>query len=211
MVKLERTLQGRILDIGGGGEGIIGRLYRDQVIAIDNRQEELDEAPDGFEKMLMDAAQLQFEDAAFDHVTFFFTLMFMDSATQQRAVAEAVRVLKPGAALHIWDCEIPSAYPEPFCINVDICLPEETLHTTYGIGKLDVQSAASIAAICKDAGLAEMMREQNGDCFHFVLKKEAFRMDGAMLGKCGFYCGGCPTYIKGNCSFEAVKVIVKTA
>ncbi len=24
-------------------------------------------------------------------------------------------------------------------------------------------------------------------------------MDEKLLGKCGFYCGGCPTYIKGGC------------
>ena len=40
-VFLDGTLKGSILDIGGGGEGIIGRLYKEQVIAIDNRQEEL--------------------------------------------------------------------------------------------------------------------------------------------------------------------------
>lgn len=50
MIPLNRILQGRILDIGGGGEGIIGRLYREQVIAIDCCQQELDDAPDGFEK-----------------------------------------------------------------------------------------------------------------------------------------------------------------
>ena len=50
MIILEHELEGSILDIGGGGEGTIGRLYGTQVIAIDNRQEELDEAPEGFEK-----------------------------------------------------------------------------------------------------------------------------------------------------------------
>ena len=24
-------------------------------------------------------------------------------------------------------------------------------------------------------------------------------LDSNLLGKCGFYCGACPTYIKGNC------------
>ena len=52
MTPLQLTPQwtGSILDVGGGGEGIIGRLYGEQVIAIDNCQEELDEAPDGFQK-----------------------------------------------------------------------------------------------------------------------------------------------------------------
>ena len=25
-------------------------------------------------------------------------------------------------------------------------------------------------------------------------------MDERLLGKCGFYCGSCPTYIQGNCA-----------
>ena len=34
-------LKGRILDIGGGGEGIIGQLKGKQVVAIDRRESEL--------------------------------------------------------------------------------------------------------------------------------------------------------------------------
>ena len=40
------------LDLGGGGEGVIGRIYREWVVAIDTRQDELDEAPDGIELKL---------------------------------------------------------------------------------------------------------------------------------------------------------------
>lgn len=38
-------VEGRILDIGSGGEGIIGRLMGEQVIAIDPSARELEEAP----------------------------------------------------------------------------------------------------------------------------------------------------------------------
>lgn len=37
----------RILDIGGGGEGIIGMRYSNRVISIDTRKDELEEAPTG--------------------------------------------------------------------------------------------------------------------------------------------------------------------
>ena len=67
---------------------MIGRLYGRQVCAIDHRQEELDEAPEGFEKRCMDARNLQLEDTSFDHVTFFYSLMYMDAITQQRALRE---------------------------------------------------------------------------------------------------------------------------
>lgn len=173
MIGLQKELSGRILDIGGGGEGIIGRLYRDQVIAIDNRQEELDEAPDGFEKILMDATELTFEDASFDHVTSFFTLMFMRADEQRNAIAEAARVLRFGGTLHIWDCDIASAYPEPFCVDVNIRLPEEEIHTTYGVGKLDPQSLASISAMCKDAGLTPIIQKHEGNRFYLKFRKES--------------------------------------
>ncbi|MGN0667890.1 MAG: methyltransferase domain-containing protein [Angelakisella sp.] len=72
VLHLHKELSGSILDIGGGGEGIIGRLYREQVTAIDNRQEELDEAPNVCKKVLMDATELKYEANSFDNVTFFF-------------------------------------------------------------------------------------------------------------------------------------------
>ena len=86
MIVLDKELNGKILDIGGGGEGIIGRLYTNQVVAIDIRQDELDEAPTGFEKIWMDATNLKFKDNSFDHITSFFTLMFMNTEEQKRAI-----------------------------------------------------------------------------------------------------------------------------
>ncbi len=61
-ISIEKEMTGEILDIGGGGEGIIGRVYGQQVTAIDNIQEELDEAPSSCKKMLMDASELEFSD-----------------------------------------------------------------------------------------------------------------------------------------------------
>lgn len=70
-IYLNRTIQGNILDIGCGGKGIIGCLYGEQVTAIDNCREKLDEAPKGFQKVLMDATKLQYENESFDYVTSF--------------------------------------------------------------------------------------------------------------------------------------------
>lgn len=170
-IQLDRVLRGRILDVGGGGEGIIGRLYTNQVVAIDNRREELEEAPEGFEKMLMDATELDFPDQSFDHVTFFFTLMFMTTHEQQRAIEEAARVLRPGGQLHIWDCEISCAYPEPFCVDVDILLPEERVCTTYGVGKLDIQDENTIRQMCLSAGLTLVTRQIGAQGFSLGFKK----------------------------------------
>lgn len=166
-IELCRELSGRILDIGGGGEGVIGRIYGHQVTAIDKMQEELDDAPDGFEKLQMDAAALDFQDTVFDHVTSFYTLMFMGREEQENALAEAARVLKPGGRLHIWDADIVSAYPEPFLAELDIDAAGKHIHTTYGVGKLDTQNDVGIIAMCKKAGLVcRTARKEEG---HFFL------------------------------------------
>ena len=110
-LSLQKDLAGPILDLGGGGEGVIGLIYGGQVTAIDNRQEELDEAPEGPVKLVMDAAALAFADGSFQTVTAFFSLMYMDRTTQGRAVREAARVLRPGGQLHLWDAVIASAWP----------------------------------------------------------------------------------------------------
>ncbi len=168
MITLEKELNGRILDIGGGGEGIIGRLYTNQVVAIDIYQDELDEAPMGFEKILMDATQLKFEDNSFNHVTSFYTLMFMGAVDQERAISEAARVLVNGGELHIWDCDILSAYPEPFCVDVTVCLPNEYISTTYGIVKKDAQNEISITKLCLNAGF--VLAYQNSSKYGFYLR-----------------------------------------
>lgn len=172
ILTLNKELKGSILDIGGGGEGVIGRLYKEQVTAIDNRQEELDEAPDCFNKVLMDAAKLDYGDGSFDHVTFFYTLMYMPEETQREAIREAARVMKGSGSLHIWDCEIESAYPEPFCTQVEVCLPGERISATYGIVKRDIQSFSSISRLCAEAGLTCVETKQNGEYFYLRCAKE---------------------------------------
>lgn len=171
MITLNKEWNGRILDIGGGGEGVIGRLYTDQVVAIDIRQDELDEAPAGFEKILMDATHLKFEDNSFDHVTSFYTLMFMSTEDQKRAVAEAMRVLKKNGELHIWDCSIPSAYPEPFCVDVAVQLPDEHISTTYGVVKTDPQDENRIVEMCLRVGLILATQEHSKYGFYLSFKK----------------------------------------
>lgn len=168
-VSLRRTLQGCILDIGGGGEGVIGRIYREQVLAIDNRQDELDEAPDCFEKRLMDAASLEFAEDTFDAATAFFSFMYFPNDTLEAAVAETYRVLKPGGVLCVWDAAIEKA--DPFIVELDIDADGVPIHTAYGVyldGK--TQSAASIQALCLQAGF-RLTESQPGETFFLRFQK----------------------------------------
>ena len=175
-VRLFKDLNGRILDLGGGGEGVMGQIYGRQVVAIDMLQEELDEAPCECEKLVMDATALDFSDASFDHVTAFFTLMYMEAVTQEKAIFEAARVLKPNGTLDIWDADIPLAYPEPFLITLDIDAAGKPIHTTYGIQKQGAQSAAGITAMCKNAGLHLRETARREGLFLLSFQKSENRM-----------------------------------
>ena len=64
--------EGFILDIGGGGEGIIGKLNGKHVIAVDTVERELEETHDEALKITMDATDLKFLLNSFDVRTTFF-------------------------------------------------------------------------------------------------------------------------------------------
>ena len=168
---LTQALTGSILDVGGGGEGVIGHRYGSAVTVIDNCQEELDEVACPCRKLLMDASSLSFADASFDNVTFFYSLMYMNRPVQKAALAEAVRVLKPGGRLLLWDCEITSAYPEPFLTELDIRWAQERICTTYGIVKPDPQSMEDFLNLCRGNGLTLLKKKNGGGHFYLEFRK----------------------------------------
>src|SRR5512137_2386057 len=86
--------EGLILDIGGGGEGVIGQLKGKQVIAIDLMKRELESAPPGpLLKIVMDARDLNFLDGTFPTATVFFTFMYIAPADHEKVFREIHRVL----------------------------------------------------------------------------------------------------------------------
>lgn len=127
--------EGYVLDIGGGGEGIIGQLKPSQVIAIDLSARELLGAPAGPLKIVMDATDLKFLDETFNTATSFFTLMYMKAADQERAARELHRVLRPGGRLLVWDVRLPARFDPVKDIAVyplDIRFLGRTVSTGYG-------------------------------------------------------------------------------
>jgi SAM-dependent methyltransferase len=128
---------GFILDIGGGGEGVIGILKGRDVIAIDLRKQELEEAPPGPLKIIMDARDLQFLDSTFVTATAFFSLMYLKNRhDQQKVLEEVFRVLQPGGQFLIWDVKVPQR-PEGekrdvYVARLRISVGDRTLGTGYG-------------------------------------------------------------------------------
>ncbi|MGN0628126.1 MAG: class I SAM-dependent methyltransferase [Oscillospiraceae bacterium] len=171
-IKLKKEITGTILDVGGGGEAVIGRIYKEQVTAIDNEQQELDEAPDCCRKVMMDARSLEFQNESFENATAFYSFMYMSTETKEKAVAEISRVLKPGGRLYIWDAEVASAEKEPFLADLDIDAAGEKIETTYGImGDNITQNAEYFIRLCSEKGLSLLEKSELGGHFHLVFEK----------------------------------------
>lgn len=125
-----------ILDMGGGGEGIIGKLYGKNVIAIDRSMDELNETNNESIKIAMDACDMKFVQNQFELATSFFTLMYMGEDEKAKVISEVYRVLKPEGVFEIWDTVLPKydkGKKDIYILQLDIILPSETIHTGYGV------------------------------------------------------------------------------
>jgi ubiquinone/menaquinone biosynthesis C-methylase UbiE len=127
--------KGLILDIGGGGEGIIGRLNGRNVVAVDTRIEELEETKNDSLKVVMDATDLKFLPSSFDVATSFFSMMYIKNDKHRQVFQEIHKVLKRHGTFHIWDVRIPPKHVDKpiFAVFLEILLPNEKAKTGYGV------------------------------------------------------------------------------
>lgn len=169
------SLEGSILDIGGGGEGVIGRLFKERVVAIDPSKSELEEAGPGPLKIIMDAKNLQFLDGVFDNATSFFTMMYIPVEFHVDILKEVYRVLKPGGMLYIWDIVIPERgdiKKDYFVVPIKVYMESEDINTGYGTkweGR--EQNCEAFAENCCQAGFDVVEKTISDLCFKITLKK----------------------------------------
>lgn len=170
---LKRDIAGRILDLGGGGEGVIGRIYGRAVTAIDICPDELEDAPGDFERICMDARRLEFPDGCFDAVTAFYFLMYLFPEDMGAVFSEAARVLKSGGRLYIWDAVYDCAFPEPHLAELYIDAAGEKISTTYGVlGEGMGLSRDDVLSRASEAGLELADERLAGELFYLVFRKE---------------------------------------
>jgi len=166
------STDGFILDIGGGGEGIIGKLNGRDVVAIDTSERELEETENESLKVVMDASDLKFLPSSFDVATSFFTLLFIDGEIHAKVFGEVLRVLKDGGRFLIWDVEVPDGVEgkESFFVPLVIELPGETVTTGYGV-RLRGQSLEGFKELAEEAGFEVSHQWIRGKVFHLELRK----------------------------------------
>jgi SAM-dependent methyltransferase len=168
--------QGLILDIGGGGEGVIGQLKGRQVIAVDLLKRELEDAPgEPLLKIVMDARDLKFLDKTFPTATVFFTFMYIDPADHPKVFQEIHRVLAPGGRMLVWDAEIPTKTDDRqlyIMFPLHVHLPKVEINTGYGVKLREGQGLAHFTELAGQAGFDVVDKKSEKGWFQLELKKK---------------------------------------
>ena len=167
---------GFILDIGGGGQGVIGKLKGEQVIAIDPSKRELEGAAAGPLKIIMDATNLQFLDGTFSTAASFYTLMYIKGTDDhKKAFSEVFRVLTPDGRLLIWDAVFPPRFDEDKDIAVfplTVQLPDEEIDAGYGVlWPEEGRDMSYYVGLAKNAGFEVVSQRESGQMFFLELRK----------------------------------------
>ena len=166
---------GYILAVGGGGEGTIGRLKGSQVIAVDISKPELEEAPDGPLKIIMDARDLKFLDNTFNTATSFFTLMYINGSDHEKVFAEMFRVLKPEGKLLLWGAIIPKqtkSNQDRVLVPLTIELAQKVVRTGYGVRlPQEDHDLAYYINMSEKVGFKVIFKESENQVFHIIVQK----------------------------------------
>ena len=164
-----------ILDLGGGGEGIIGMMKGRDVIAIDRRKDELDDTSNDSLKIVMDMNELNFLDGTFSTVTAFFTFMYIPEDAFEGILKEVWRVMKPGGELLVWDSifKIPPEDREKKAavIPLKIYLPDGRENQTGYGGPLRDLDESSILTPATKIGFVVLDKKIDEFTYHLRLQK----------------------------------------
>lgn len=164
---------GLILDVGGGGEGIIGRLNGKQVVAVDTREAELMETRNEALKVVMDAGDLKFLPKSFEVCTAFFSFMYIPKKLHQKVFQEVFRVLKDNGRFLVWDVRIPenTGGYKAFIVRLKVKLPNEEVETGYGV-RWQTQSLEHFKDLAGLTGFKVTKELSKNEIVHLEMQKQ---------------------------------------
>ncbi len=165
-----------MLDIGGGGEGLVSRIAGDRVCAVDYRMSEIREAqihnpPANW--LVADGRVLPFKALSFNLCTLWFSLGYMPTLTiKKQILQEAFRCLKQTGMISILASRIDSK-DERFTFHALFILPDGTVSKVgYGVKGNQNQTVASVRSILEEIGFDDIQTEDHDWWFKIIAMKK---------------------------------------
>ena len=166
---------GPILDLGGGGEGLVSRTEGSKVCAVDIRISEIREAqihgpPSNW--FVGDGQSLCFQANVFDVVTLWFSLGYMsDWSIKQKVLEEAHRVLGECGRLSILCSRIPESC-DRLTFWGHFTFPDGTISQIgYGVRGGQEQTLERITKLLSDIGFKIRSHKDNNEWFEIQAVK----------------------------------------
>jgi ubiquinone/menaquinone biosynthesis C-methylase UbiE len=145
--ELSARLEGRdVLDVGGGGLLPYDASRAASVTALDLSPAMLARMPAGVRRVLGDARRMPLPDASFDAVVFSLSLHHVERP--EEALAEAVRVLRPGGELLVHE---PVLSPALFALERALAPLTRAVLALFGVPMVLFQSRESLRALVEAA------------------------------------------------------------
>lgn len=166
---------GRIIDIGGGGEGLVSRIEGRRVCALDVRLSEVREArihSPPVNWIVGDGQMISFKNSVFQVATSWFSLGYMPSwEVKKRVMQEVYRVLESDGVLSIIACTI-ECEEEAYIFRVVYTLPDGTLSQTgYGVRGGQDQTSSTVSKLLDEVGFTDIELSDNGYWFQITARK----------------------------------------
>ncbi|MDD3804310.1 MAG: class I SAM-dependent methyltransferase [bacterium] len=169
-------IKGKIIDIGGGGEGIVEKRFKKNVIAVDKSLRELTETENVSLKVASDGGALPFKDNSFDSAAFFFSMMYMPVSMRIRNLAEVNRVLKNNSSLHIFEPRVICRNYKPIhLIKVRMNVKTGGKRVNASYGSVFAKKSQNLSHFTKIGLLTGFSIEQVNDYrewFHIIFSKK---------------------------------------
>lgn len=147
---------GHVLDIGGGGEGLVSRIEGTRVIALDLNMNKIRGAMihnPASVWIACDGRQLCIQDSAVENVTLWFSLSYMkDNDTKKTVLEESFRVLRPGGRISILGCHI-GCEEERLVFRAEFQLPDgDVSKISYAVYRGQGQTLDGISRMLVESG-----------------------------------------------------------
>jgi len=171
-IVIQEIPKGQVLDIGGGGEGVIAQAGEARVFPIDKYSSEIREARGKAPEiswMVADGTVLPYKDQCFDNATAFFSCMYMSNEIKEKVFKETWRVLKRGGEFWVWDTPMDTRN-KVFAIRLKVDIPNRTINTLFGVKTKD-QNAPSIFRLLEKADFSPELVSDGKHCFLIKAKK----------------------------------------